>query len=90
MTFSRVLLQFTQLFLRKVKKKSQNVLVVMKKALNLQQKSIKQLKQHLITQKTKFYEKENFTFAGFILYDDSNVGIFARRLSDLCNSRCSR
>ena len=52
MTFSRVLLQFTQLFLRKVKKKSQNVLVVMKKALNLQQKSIKQLKQHLITQKT--------------------------------------
>jgi hypothetical protein len=37
------------------------------------EKSIKQLKQHLIT-KTKFYEKENFTFTGVILRNDSNVG----------------
>jgi hypothetical protein len=32
----------SQLFLRKVKKKGEKVLAVMKKALNLQQKSIKQ------------------------------------------------
>lgn len=36
---------FAQLFLRKVKKKSEKVLVVMKKALNLQQKSIKTTRQ---------------------------------------------
>ena len=36
-----VSLRFAQLFLRKVEKKSKKVLVVMKKALNLQQKSIK-------------------------------------------------
>lgn len=59
-----------------MEKKNEKVLEVLKKALNLQQKSIKQ-QTTLITNflKTKIYEKENFTLLGVILYDDSNVGI---------------
>ena len=40
MPFLGVSLQKNQLFSRKVKKKSEKVLVVMKKALNLQQKRV--------------------------------------------------
>ena len=53
----------------------------MKKALNLQQESTK-LQTTLITKNYFFYEKEDFTIYGVILYDDSIVGFSSGSLQD--------